>query len=105
MWPQQVKLDGGFLILDARDLSVVHEGRDSKEWITDIKYSPDGTTLAAGSHDSKIYLYDVTGAFAVKGVFSQVSACSAVERMLVSHRLLPCFAAPLAHHSVGLLHG
>lgn len=68
---QKVKLDGGFLILDARDLSVVHEGRDSKEWISEIKYSPDGTTLACGSRDGKVYLYDVAGAYSVKGIFSQ----------------------------------
>lgn len=30
----------------------------SKEWIEDMKFSPDGKWLAVGSHDNKIYLYD-----------------------------------------------
>lgn len=32
---------------------------DSKEEIEDMKYSPDNTKLAVGSHDNFIYLYDV----------------------------------------------
>ncbi len=70
-------MDGGFLILDARDLSVVHEGRDSREWITDIKYNLDGTVLACGSMDCKIYVYDVANAFVLRGIFSQVRRDSA----------------------------
>ena len=31
----------------------------AKGWISDMKWSPDGSTLAAGSHDNKIYIYDV----------------------------------------------
>ena len=31
----------------------------SKEWIEDLKFSPDGQYLAVGSHDNKIYLYAV----------------------------------------------
>lgn len=42
--------DGGFLILDSRDLSIVHEGRDTKEWITEVRYTPDGTRLGAEAH-------------------------------------------------------
>ncbi len=72
----QIKMDGGFLILDSRDLSVVHEGRDSREWITDIKYNLDGSVLACGSMDGKIYLYEVAAGFSVKGVFSQVCVCA-----------------------------
>ena len=32
---------------------------DAHEWISDIKFSPDGKTLAVGSHDNAIYLYGV----------------------------------------------
>ncbi len=77
-------MDGGFLVLDSRDLSVVHEGRDSREFITDIKYNLDGTALACGSNDAKIYVYDVTNSYSLRGVFSQVrpgcrpSCCAAV---------------------------
>ena len=63
--------DGGFLILDCRDLSTVHEGRDCKEWVTDIRFTPDGNTMALASADSKIYLYDVGNAYMVKGIFEQ----------------------------------
>ena len=31
----------------------------AKEEISAIQYSPDGTKLAAGSHDNYIYVYDV----------------------------------------------
>jgi WD40 repeat protein len=31
----------------------------AKEEISAIKYSPDGSKLAAGSHDNYIYIYDV----------------------------------------------
>jgi WD40 repeat protein len=30
---------------------------DAKEWIEVMKYSPDGSKLAVGSHDNKIYVY------------------------------------------------
>ena len=33
--------------------------KDAKEWITDIKFSPDGSTLAVGSTDNCIYFYDI----------------------------------------------
>ena len=51
--------DGAFVVLDATDLSVIHEGQDSRDWIQDIKFSADGRLLALGSQDTKIYLYDV----------------------------------------------
>jgi WD40 repeat protein len=36
------------------------EMRDSKQWISDIKFSPDGNSLAVGSHDNVIYIYSVS---------------------------------------------
>ena len=63
------KKDGAFMVLNERDLSVAHEGRDSKFWLSECKYSPDGNTLALGSHDNKIYLYDVGAGYTLKGVF------------------------------------
>lgn len=33
--------------------------RDSNEAIDELKYSPCGAMLAAGSHDQTIYIYDV----------------------------------------------
>ena len=34
----------------------------SKEWIEDLKFSPDGQFLCVGSHDNKLYLYELTPA-------------------------------------------
>jgi len=63
------KKDGAFLILDAQSkgLPVIHEARDSKQWISDVKFSPDKSTFAVGSHDNKIYLYDVANSFNLRG--------------------------------------
>ena len=58
--------EGQFVVLNASTLAVVHTGHNAKEWIQDVKFSPDGATLAVGSHDNKIYLYDVAGGFALK---------------------------------------
>ncbi|ETV90518.1 hypothetical protein H310_14708 [Aphanomyces invadans] len=58
--------DGAFCILDATTLEIVHEGRDSKQSLADIKFSPDGTLLAMGSHDHCIYLHSVMDNYALK---------------------------------------
>lgn len=55
------KKDGAHVILRSDTLDVVHEGRDSKEWIQEVKFSPDGSRFAVGSHDNKIYLYNARG--------------------------------------------
>ena len=52
-------------------MEVIHSGRDSKEWISDVKFSPDSNTFAVGSHDNKIYLYDARG-----GRFSLKATCA-----------------------------
>ena len=39
----------------------VVQGRDSKQWIQEVKFSADGATFAVGSHDNIIYLYDARG--------------------------------------------
>jgi microtubule-associated protein-like 6 len=55
-------------VVDAESMEVVTKGQEAKEWISDLKYSPDGKQLAIGSHDSKIYLYDATKGYAYKGI-------------------------------------
>ena len=60
------KKDGAMMVLNS-DLTIAHETRDSREWISDAKFSPDGSTFAIGSHDNKIYLYDVGKGFSLKG--------------------------------------
>jgi WD40 repeat protein len=39
---------------------IVAKNQDSQEWIEVIKYSPDGSKLAVGSHDNHVYVYDTT---------------------------------------------
>jgi len=34
--------------------------KDAKEWIQEVKFSPDGNMLAVGSHDNAIYLYSAS---------------------------------------------
>jgi WD40 repeat protein len=36
------------------------EIKDAKQWISDVKFSPDGTVLAVGSHDNIVFFYSVT---------------------------------------------
>lgn len=50
--------DGAFLILDAGSLRPVFEGRDSRHWLTECKFSPDGNSFAVASMDHKIYIYN-----------------------------------------------
>ena len=52
------KKDGAFMIIDTASLDVKFEGRDSRHWIRDVKYSPDGRSFAVASMDQKIYLYE-----------------------------------------------
>jgi WD40 repeat protein len=47
-----------FVILNAETLEIIFEGRDSRQYISEMKFSGDGNTLAIGSRDTKIYLYD-----------------------------------------------
>ncbi|EQC40263.1 hypothetical protein SDRG_02167 [Saprolegnia diclina VS20] len=58
--------EGAFAVLDATTLEILHEGRDSKQSISDIKFSPDGTLLAIGSHDNTIYLHGVMDNYALR---------------------------------------
>ncbi|KAK1947175.1 Echinoderm microtubule-associated protein-like 6 [Phytophthora citrophthora] len=54
--------EGGFAVLRTSDLnteSLTFEDKPAKEWISDVKFSPNGEVLALGSHDNSIYLYSV----------------------------------------------
>ena len=65
------KFDGKFVILHPDDLELIHEARDSKKWIQELKFSLDGNTLAVGSRDNKIYLYDVGNGFTIKATIGK----------------------------------
>jgi len=46
----------------------VFQSKDSKEWIEVVRYSPDGSKLAVGSHDNNIYIYDVNNGYSLSAV-------------------------------------
>lgn len=50
--------EGGYVILNEHDLTLVHEARDSKQMITDCKFSPDGSLMALSSLDGSVYVYN-----------------------------------------------
>jgi len=37
--------------------NVIAQANNSREWIEDMEYSPDGSKLAVGSHDNNVYVY------------------------------------------------
>ncbi len=39
---------------------VLAQSHDAKQWVSVVRFSADGHTLAVGAHDCKIYIYDVT---------------------------------------------
>ena len=64
-------LDGSFQILDASSFKVIYHGRNSQQWVTDIRYSPDGSMLALASFDSKIYVYDALREYVLRSVMKK----------------------------------
>jgi WD40 repeat protein len=52
----------------------VAEIREAKQWISVVRFSPDGTFLAVGSRDNSIYLYSVPNQFKRKAKFSKHNA-------------------------------
>ena len=60
------KMDGWVYIYDGEtvlsgfeELEKAQTMHHAKGWVSDIKFSPDGASLAVGSHDNKIYIYDI----------------------------------------------
>uniref|UniRef100_UPI0037E8699D echinoderm microtubule-associated protein-like 3 n=1 Tax=Semicossyphus pulcher TaxID=241346 RepID=UPI0037E8699D len=51
---------GRWLVLDLLTQEVVSESTDGNEQLSVMRYSPDGSFLAVGSHDNFIYIYTVT---------------------------------------------
>lgn len=51
--------DGCVRIYDSESLEQKSFFKHAKEWISDLKFSPDNNSLAVGSHDNAIYLYSV----------------------------------------------
>uniref|UniRef100_A0AAQ4PNQ5 EMAP like 3 n=1 Tax=Gasterosteus aculeatus aculeatus TaxID=481459 RepID=A0AAQ4PNQ5_GASAC len=51
---------GRWMVLDLLTREVVSESIDGNEQLSVMRYSPDGSFLAVGSHDNFIYIYNVT---------------------------------------------
>jgi echinoderm microtubule-associated protein-like 6 len=51
--------------------SMIHEARDAKQWITDIKFSADCRMLVVGSKDNSVYVYSIAQQFKLKFKFSK----------------------------------
>merc|ERR1712127_135345 len=52
------KLNGGWFVLNEKDLSIIFRARDSLSSVTCCRYSPNGHVLAVASNDGQIYLYN-----------------------------------------------
>lgn len=48
--------DGTLRLVD-KDLKLKAVKKHAKEWISAIKFSPEGNSVAVGSHDNAIYVY------------------------------------------------
>jgi WD40 repeat protein len=55
-------------------ITKVSEVKEAKQWISVVKFSPDGAYLAAGSRDNSIYIYSVAQQFKRKAKFSKHNA-------------------------------
>ncbi|XP_068443305.1 echinoderm microtubule-associated protein-like 3 isoform X1 [Clinocottus analis] len=51
---------GRWMVLDLLTRELVSESTDGNEQLSVMRYSPDGSFLAVGSHDNFIYIYNVT---------------------------------------------
>ncbi|KAM9718382.1 echinoderm microtubule-associated protein-like 3 isoform 1-T1 [Menidia menidia] len=51
---------GRWVVLDLVTTEMISESTDGNEQLSVMRYSPDGSFLAVGSHDNFIYIYNVT---------------------------------------------
>ena len=56
------------------NFTVCFESKEAKQWISEMKYSPDGRTLAIGANDNNVYLYNVNQNYKRKGKFGKHSS-------------------------------
>jgi WD40 repeat protein len=70
-------------------LQCIAEFHDAKQWISDVKFSPDGASLAVGAHDNGIYLYSIisnsTAAGSTEPVQFQKRAKFAKHNSYITH--------------------
>ena len=52
---------GGVIVVDAKSMEVINRASKAPEkWVADVKFSPDGSTVAAAAHDSKVWIYSAS---------------------------------------------
>jgi WD40 repeat protein len=51
--------DGTLRVFQTSSWKMVHMQKCGNEWIEDLKFSPDGTKLAVGGHDNKLYIFSM----------------------------------------------
>ena len=59
---------------DKLEPTKVIEFKEAKQWISCVRFSPDGGTLAVGARDNSVYLYSVAQQFKRKAKFSKHNA-------------------------------
>eukprot|EP01029_Cantina_marsupialis_P014635 TRINITY_DN32098_c0_g1_i4.p1 TRINITY_DN32098_c0_g1~~TRINITY_DN32098_c0_g1_i4.p1 ORF type:complete len:1031 (+),score=348.41 TRINITY_DN32098_c0_g1_i4:513-3605(+) len=52
--------EGQVLLLNASTLEITSQKQISRQWISDVRYSPDGSKIAIGSHDCMVYIADAS---------------------------------------------
>ena len=84
--------DGTVVIVQTQkqSLDVVKELKNASEWISDIKFSPNGELLAVASHDNKVYVYDCLANFALKCACSGASSMVSGSPHSTCHRSCTC---------------
>jgi WD40 repeat protein len=70
----------------ARGVLKLAERKDAKQWISDVKFTPDGQTIVAGAHDCKIYIYDLQSAGGKGELYELKLRCTfAKHNSVISH--------------------
>lgn len=75
-------------------VTLLTEIKESKKWISCVRYSPDGGTLAIGSRDNSVYLYSVMLQYKRKAKFTKHGAgINQLDFTLDSKYLQSCCSA------------
>eukprot|EP00949_MAST-11_sp_MAST-11-sp1_P004459 g4459.t1 len=65
---------GAIVMVNAESMEIVHEGRDSRMWVQDCKFSPDGKLFAIAAHDNQVLVYDIAAGFKLKTTLNKHQA-------------------------------
>ncbi len=74
------------MVLGAETLEIAFEDRKAKQYITDIKFTPDGEIIAIASFDGKVYIHKASNYSLVRTIAMPNTGC-AVTRVDFSQDL------------------